>query len=137
MQADAFPSGTREGEIRGFVTDVQRRGAPQTAQQTTQEREEKCQVSHRVEEHRHVLLSSDDGIRKPSGVTGLYSAFSYTAMACSPEVSRPQRSRGRRAWLPHPLGKSPQCVSLYSPYGPDHGVGHSGSAGALCRNIRF
>ena len=26
MQADEFPSGAREGEIRGFVTDVQRRG---------------------------------------------------------------------------------------------------------------
>ena len=53
MQADEFPSGAREGEIRGFVTDVQRRGAPQTEQQTTQEREEKYQVSHMVEEHRH------------------------------------------------------------------------------------
>ena len=76
-----------------------------------------------------MLLSSDDGIRKPSGVTGLYSAFSYTAMVCAPEVSRPQRSRGRRM-VAASAGKEPQCVSLYSPYGPDHGVGHSGPAGA-------
>jgi hypothetical protein len=31
----------------GLVPDVQRRGAPHTEQQTTQEREEKDQVSHR------------------------------------------------------------------------------------------
>src|SRR5262249_35739471 len=92
LQADGVPRGAREGEIRGLVPDVQCRGAPHPAQQTTQEREEQYERSHRAWEHRHVRPSSDDGRRQCT--------FSERAAAVSSHAVAVGHGAPRRATLP-------------------------------------